>query len=173
MSNVAPWVAYAGLAASGVALLVSAAAVRIAYLSYRASGPRIHLTVAHKETKAAARRVVVAFTVTNRGRGDVSIQGFKITPYGERRPVLDVTDIEDGVPLPARLEASSSMTWDANVLPVAREYDAALRTGKIRPNSSWPSMFYFTVSAGNGLLTRDRKHMFDARQIISDAFPSI
>ncbi|MFG1954323.1 hypothetical protein [Micromonospora sp. NPDC048830] len=125
----------------------------------------------HEKTDPSARRVVMAFTVTNEGRGDVSIQGFRITPYGHRRPVLDVTEVE-GPTLPARLEGSSRATWHANVLPVAREYDQALRSGKIKPYSSWPSQFYFTLSAGNGTNAHDRAHQFDARRIIADAFPS-
>src|SRR5262245_19054039 len=165
------WVAYAALGASGLAVLVSSVAARIAYLSYRASGPRLRLKAEYKETDAAARRVVVAFTVTNLGRGEVSVQGFKITPYGHRRPVLDVTEV-DGPALPLRLAGSSIATWQANVLPVAREYDKALRDGKIKPFSSWPSHFYFTVSAGNGTYTRDRANQFDARTIIAGAFPT-
>lgn len=173
MSGSAPgWLAYAALGTSVLALLVSGVAARIAYLSYRASGPRLRLAVVHEKTDPAARRVVMTFTVTNEGRGDVSIQGFKIVPYGNRRPVLDVTDLENGPSLPARLPSSSSMTWHANVLPVARQYDAALRAGKIRPWSSWPSQFYFSVYAGNGAHTRDRVHQFDARQLIASAFPS-
>jgi hypothetical protein len=171
MSGSAPgWVAYAALGISSLAVLVSGVAARIAYLSYRASGPRLRLEAVQTATDPAARRVTMSFTVTNQGRGEVTVQGFKITPYGERRPVLDVTDIE-GPSLPARLAGSSSATWHANVLPVAREYDAALRAGKIRPHSSWPSLFYFTVSAGNGTRARDRTHQFDAGRIIADAFP--
>jgi hypothetical protein len=165
------WVAYAALGTSAFAVLVSTVAARVAYMSYRASGPRLRLEATHKETDASARRVVIDFTVTNLGRGDVSIEGFKITPYGHRRPVLDVTDVE-GPSIPARLAGSSSTTWHANVLPVARLYDAALRSGKIKPRSSWPSQFYFTVSAGNGTHAHDRTHQFDARQLIADAFPA-
>ena len=173
MPGTAPgWVAYAALIVSVLAVLVSGVAARIAYLSYRASGPRLRLAVVHNETDSAVRRVVMTFTVTNEGRGDVSIQGFKIVPYGNRRPVLHVADVESGPSLPARLPASSSMDWQVNVLPVAREYDAALRAGKIKPFSSWPSQFYFAVSAGTGKHVRDRARPFDAKQIIAEAFPS-
>ncbi|MGC5017158.1 hypothetical protein [Micromonospora sp. DT47] len=145
MSGGAPeWVAYAALGTSALAVLVATVAARVA--------------------------VVMAFTVTNEGRGEVSIQGFRITPYGHRRPVLDVTEVE-GHTLPARLASSSRTTWHANVLPVAREYEQALRSGRIKPYSSWPSQFYFTVSAGNGTQAHDRAHQFDARRIIADAFP--
>jgi hypothetical protein len=171
MSGSTPgWVAYVALGISSLAVLLSGVAARIAYLSYRASGPRLRLEAVHKETDPSARRVVTAFTVTNEGRGEVSVEGFKITPYGHRRPVLDVTDVERPA-LPARVVGSSSTTWHANVLPVAREYDAALISRRIRPFSSWPSHFYFTVCAGNGTLAHDRAHQFDARQLIANAVP--
>jgi hypothetical protein len=171
MSGGAPeWVSYAALGLSALAVLVSIVAARIAYLSYRASGPRLRLEAVYKERDPSARRVVIALTVTNEGRGDVSIQGFHITPYGERRPVVDVTDLE-GPDLPARVASNSRLTWYANVLPAVREYDAALRSGELKPHSSWPSQFYFTVSAGNGKHAHDRAHQFDARRLIADAFP--
>ena len=171
MSEGAPgWVAYAALGTSALAVLVSSVAARVAYLSYRASGPRLRLEVTRNDVDPSARRVVMSFTVTNLGRGEVSVQRFRLTPYGHRRPVLDVTDVE-GATLPHRLAGSSSETWRANVLPVAREYDEALRSGKIKPYSTWPSHFYFTVVAGNGAQAHDRARQFDARGLIAEAFP--
>lgn len=172
MSGGAPeWISYAALGTSALAVLVSVAAARIAFLSYRASGPRLRLKAVYKEKDPAARRIVMALVVTNEGRGEVSVQGFHITPYGERRPAVDVTDVE-GPELPARLAGNSRATWYANVLPAAREYDAALRSGELKPHSSWPSHFYFTVSAGNGKHAHDKAHQFDAGRLIADAFPS-
>jgi hypothetical protein len=171
MSGEAPgWISYAALGISALAVLVSSVAARIAYLGYRASGPRLRLEAVYKERNPSERRVVIALTVTNEGRGDVSIQGFHLTPYGGRRPVVDVTDLE-GPELPKRLASNSRSTWCTNIVPAAREYDAALRSGKLKPISTWPSQFYFTVSAGNGKHAHDKAHQFDARQPIADAFP--
>ena len=166
------WVAYAAFGTSLLALLVAGVSARISYLSYRASGPLLQLTVLHVETDSATRRVVMSFAVTNRGRGEVDIQGFAVKPYGNLRSVFAVTDILEGPDFPARLPANSSREWKVNVLPVAREYDAALRAKKIKPFSSWPSQVHFVVEAGNGKRAVDRRHTYDTRQLIADAFPS-
>jgi hypothetical protein len=171
MSGGAPgWVSFAALGISALAVLVSIVAVGIAYLSYRASGPRLRLEAVYEKSDPSARRIVMALTVTNEGRGDVSIESFHITPYGERRPVVAVRDLE-GPELPARVSSNSRVTWHANVLRAAREYDAALRSGKLKPRSSWPSQFYFTVYAGNGKYAHDRRHQYDTGRLIADAFP--
>jgi hypothetical protein len=61
MSGGAPgWVAYAAVGTSALAVTVSSVAARVAYLSYRASGPRLRLDVAHKETDRSAQRVIMA-----------------------------------------------------------------------------------------------------------------
>jgi hypothetical protein len=175
MTSGAPaWVSYAALGVSATAVLLSGVAARIAYLSYRASGPRLRLEAVYEEKDPSKRRIVMALTVINQGRGDVDIQGFHMTPYGgellARGTGVDVTNLE-GPDLPARLAGNSRITWYANVLPAAREYDAALRSGKLKPYSSWPSQFYFTVYAGSGKRAHDKSNQFDARQLIADAFP--
>ena len=117
MTGAAPaWVSYAALGISAIAAIVS-------FLGYRASGPRIHLKVQYVGQDAATRRVVATFTVVNKGRGDTSIVGFHVTPYGERNPVVEVeNDKVDGPTLPHRMEGNSQETWSANILPAARWY---------------------------------------------------
>lgn len=134
---------YAALGVAGFAVLVAAVAARISWLSYRASGPRIVLEVEKKSVDPG--RIVMALTVINQGRGEVSIDGFHVTPYGGERPKarrLEIEEIEEieGEPLPYRLAGNSRLTWFANVLPVARRYDAGLRDGSIKPYSSWPEL---------------------------------
>jgi ABC-type Na+ transport system ATPase subunit NatA len=75
----------------------------------------------------------MAFTVINQGRGEVSIDGFHIAPYGGQRPKARRLKIEqtEGEPLPHRLPGNSRLTWFANVLPIARRSDAGLRDGSI------------------------------------------
>lgn len=174
MSGSAPgWVTYAALITSVLAVVVSAIAARIAFLSYRASGPQLHFDVQYKETDAANRRVVMEFTITNKGRGEAGIQGFAMVPYGGSKPVVDVLDIESGPALPARLAGNASETWQVNVLSAAREYDAGLKSGKINPFSSWPSRFRFAAAAGNGNLVQSRRREYDTGAIIADAFPEV
>ena len=166
MTGGAPaWVSYAALGISGIAVLVS-------FLSYRASGPRVRLKAHYELKDPANRRAVVAFTVVNEGRGDDSIVGFHIIPYGHiRKAVVEVENVE-GPPLPHRLASNSQETWHANVLPAAREYDAGLRDKSIKPWSSWPSHIYFNVKRGNGRYVRDKSARFDARQLIADTYPT-
>lgn len=161
---------YAALAVAGGAALTAAVSARIAWLNYRASGPQIALAV--KKQSVDPGRVVVALTVENRGRGDVSIDHFLITPYGgERRKArrLQIKEIE-GEPLPHRLVGNSHATWFANVLPVARRYEAGLRDGSIQPYSSWPEMFYFTVKLGSGKYAHAKGSQYGARRLIAEAY---
>jgi hypothetical protein len=164
-------VSYAALGVAGFAVLVAAVAARISWLSYRASGPRIVLEVEKKSVDPG--RIVMAFTVINQGRGEVSIDGFHITPYGGGRPKARRLEIEqiEGDPLPYRLAGNSRLTWFANVLPVARRYDAGLRDGSIKPYSSWPERFYFSVKMGNGKYVHAKASQYGARSLIAEAYP--
>ena len=164
--------AYTALGVAGFASLMAAVAARIAWLSYRASGPRIRLEVAKKSV--APGRIVMALTVINRGRGDVSIDGFLITPYGGERRKAKRLPIEqaEGEPLPFRLAGNSRQTWFVNVLPVARRYDAGLRDGSIQPYSSWPEQFYFTVRMGSGKFAHAKAAQYGARRLSAEAYPA-
>ncbi len=161
---------YAALGIAGFAGLVAAVTARISWLSYRASGPRLALSVAKKSVSRG--RVVFALTVINQGRGEVSIDGFLITPYGGARPKARRLEIEqiEGEPLPYRLAGHSRQTWFANVLPVAQRYDAGLRDGSIRPYSSWPELFYFSVKMGNGKYVHAKWSRYGARSLIAEAY---
>jgi hypothetical protein len=161
-------VSYAALGVAGVAAFASAGSARIAWLSYRASGPRVTLEVEKRSVES--NRVMVALTVVNRGRGEVSIDRFLITPYGgERRRArrMQIEQIE-GESLPYRLAGGSRVTWFANVLPIARRYEAGLRDGSIRPYSSWPELFYFTVQLGDGKYAPAKGSNFGARNLIAE-----
>ncbi len=113
----------------------------------------------------------MGFTVVNEGRGDVSIVGFHVTPYGERKPVVLIENIE-GDPLPHRIAGNSQHSWSANVLPAMRRYDAGLRDRSIHPHSSWPSQLFFTVMVGSGKYIHAKSTQFDALTLIADAFPA-
>jgi hypothetical protein len=159
------WVSFAALALSAASLAVSA-------LAFRAGGPRLRLQVAQLPINAAnnpfRRGAGVRLTVVNSGRAAVSVERFHITPYGNREPVLTVRDV-NGPLLPFRLEAHASEIWYVDALPVARDYDEKIRGG-LRPNSSWPSQFRFTVAAGNGKRASTRTTL-DALRIIADSDP--
>jgi hypothetical protein len=171
MAGTAPeWVSYAALGVAGLAALTALTSARISYLSYRASGPRIRLRVDYKSNDAASGRVVMSFTVVNRGRGDVSIVGFYVTPYGSSKPVLAIEQVE-GEPLPQRVAGNSEETWFANVLPAMRRYDAGLRDKSIKPWSTWPSRIYFSVKIGSGKYIHAKSAEFDSRALIAGAFP--
>jgi hypothetical protein len=113
----------------------------------------------------------MALTVMSRGRGEVSIDGFDITPYGGERPKarLAIEQIE-GEPLPHRLAGNSWQTWFANVLPVARRYVAGLRDGSIKPYSAWPELFYFSVRMANGKYAHAKASHYGARSLIAEAY---
>jgi hypothetical protein len=146
MSGAPAWVSYAALALSAGALVVSV-------LAYRAGAPRLSLRAAKGPQDEFGDPIPWAapyeLTVVNAGRAAVSIEGFWVTPYGERKPLVQIHDVA-GPPLPYRLEAHSTASWLVDALPPARAYDAAIKSGRLRPNSSWPSRFRFTVAAGNG-----------------------
>lgn len=74
-----------------LAALLSGVAARIAYMSYRVSGPRLRLALLRKEMDLATRRVVVTFTVINEGRADRSVfKGSKLFPTaGPSLPAAD------------------------------------------------------------------------------------
>src|SRR5688572_10689086 len=101
MSDAPWWVAYMALALSALSLVVSV-------LSYRAGGPRLSLQV--KRVPAASannpfpRGVAMRLTVVNAGRAAVTVQSFKVTPYGDRKAVSVIRDVQ-GPTLPHRLEA--------------------------------------------------------------------
>lgn len=82
---------------------------------------------------------------------------------------MDLKDPEaEGPELPFRLEAHATEHWNVDVLPPARLYHSLLRSGRLKPHSTWPSQFYFSVQAGNGKSARNRNAM-DARGVIADA----
>jgi hypothetical protein len=162
MSDASSWVSYAALGMSGLSLVVSG-------LTYRAGGPRLRLeaTLFKGIDSPFPGGRPVELSVTNAGRAAVTVEGFHLTPYGERKPAVKVNDVV-GAALPFRLEAHASERWLVDVLPAAREYHALLRSGHLKPNSSWPSQFYFTMKAGNGKTARNR-HTMDARGVLADS----
>jgi hypothetical protein len=108
MAGTAPeWVSYAALGVAGCAALIALTSARISYLSYRAIGPRVRLQVEHRSNDPASGRVLMAFTVVNEGRGDVSIVGFHVIPHRSRKPVLAIEQVE-GEPLSHRLVGLSA-----------------------------------------------------------------
>lgn len=165
MSDAPTWVPYAALGMSGASLV-------LAGLAFRAGGPRLRLKAAPVASDAAGNPFpngsAALLTVVNAGRAAVTVQSFWVTPYGERKPVLVVADVS-GEPLPFRLEAHAAQSWYVDALPAARAYDAKL-AGGLRPNSSWPSKFRFSLAAGNGKHTH-QGGTFDALRIIADARP--
>lgn len=158
------WLTYAALVLSSASLVVSV-------LAYCAGGPRLSLRARRLAADAAGNPfpegAAVRLTVVNAGRAAVTVEGFHVTPYGNRKPVVEIRDV-DGPVLPFRLEAHASESWCVDALPAAREYDALVRSGRLTPNSSWPSQFNFTVAAGNGKTARDRSNV-DSLRIIADA----
>ena len=138
-------------------------------MTYRAGGPRLRLEAA--QLPRADSRLPsgsgVRLTVINAGRAAVTVQNFAVTPYGERKPAITVQDVH-GPALPHRLEPHASETWEADALPAAREYDSLIRSGRLKPNSTWPSQFRFTVVAGNGKRASDRR-AFDSLRLIADS----
>jgi hypothetical protein len=172
MSSGAPaWVSYGALGVAAFAAVVALVSARISYLAYKAAGPRIRLRVEPGTNEPASGRVMIKFTVENRGRGDVSIVSFQVTPYGERKPVLEIEQIEGAFTLPHRLPGNSQETWFGNVLEVMRRYDAGLRDRSIKPYSSWPSQVYFSVKLGSGKYAHAKREQFDSRALIAGAFP--
>lgn len=163
MSGAPAWVSYAALAVSAISLVVSG-------LTYRAGGPRLRLQAVSLAKGAAnspfPKGAAVTLTVINAGRAAVTVQGFHVAPYGVRESVpVDVL----GPKLPHRLEAHASETWHLDALPVARQYNALIRSGRLRPQAMVSdSQFQFGVAAGNGKTTRD-KHVYDALRLIADS----
>lgn len=142
-------------------------------LAYRAGGPRLRLRAALVPRDAASNPFsggcAVRLTVVNAGRAAVTVEKFGVTPYGERKAAVTIGD-GSGPALPHRLEAHASETWLVDALPPAREYDALIRSGRLKPHSSWPSQFNFSVAAGNGKSARDRRN-FDSLRLIADSKP--
>jgi hypothetical protein len=111
----------------------------------------------------------VRLAVINGGRSAVTVQGFNITPYGERKAAATVDEV-GGPDLPYRLEPHETQTWCVNALPAAHAYDAQIRAGTLKPYSSWPSMFRFSVAAGNGKNVQSPTK-YDSLRIIADSQP--
>ncbi len=164
MSAAPAWVSY-------VALLLSAASLLVAGLSYRAGGPRLRLESVRLRAAASPfpDGAPIRLTVINEGRAAVSVQSFLVTPYGDRSPAGTVDECE-GPELPYRLEAHETQTWCVNALPAAHAYDAQRRSGRLKPNSTWPSVFRFSVAAGDGKTAHSRT-TFDSLRIIADSRP--
>ena len=162
MSSAPAWVTYAALALAALSLVVSV-------LAYRAGGPRLRLFA---ELASAddlfAGGATFRLTVVNAGRAAVTVESFHVTPYGQRKTAAAVEDVV-GPNLPHRLEAHASESWLVDALRAAREYDAKIRGG-LRPRSSWPSKFRFTVAVGNGKIVRTRLG-FDSLRLIADSQP--
>lgn len=172
MTSAAPgWVSYAALGLSGVAGTVALVSARISYLAYKAGGPRIRLLVVMAPGEPEPGRTALNLTVVNSGRGDVSIAGFHVTPYGSRKPVLEIEEVDIAPPLPYRLPGNSQQSWGMDVLPTMRRYDAALRKGSIKPWSSWPQQVFFTVRLGNGSYVHAKSTVVNSQSIIAAAFP--
>lgn len=163
MADAPTWVPYAALGLSSGSLLVSS-------LALRAGGPRLRLQAARVAGDASGNPfpdgAAVLLTVVNAGRAAVTVQSFSVTPYGERSSVLSVKHVE-GPALPYRIDAQAAESWYVDGLPIARRYDEKLRGG-LRPNSSWPSLFRFTLNAGNGK-SKHQSGTLDALRIIADA----
>lgn len=164
MSAAPAWLTY-------VALLLSAASLVVAVLSFRAGGPRLRLQATRLQAADSSfpNGSPVRLTVINGGRAAVTVQGFNVTPYGERKAAATVDDV-DGPDLPYRLEPHETQTWCVDALTAAHAYDAQIRSGKLKPNSSWPSMFRFSLAAGNGKNARSRTN-YDSLRIIADSRP--
>jgi hypothetical protein len=161
--SVAPaWISYAALALSAGSLAVSG-------LAYRAGGPRLRLEMARlsEADSPFPGGAAMRLTVVSAGRAAVTVQSFKVTPYGNRKAVFTVRDVK-GPPLPHRLEAHASEIWYVDALSAARDYDAKIRSG-LRPNSSWPSLFRFTVVAGDGKSAHGDN--LNSLRLIADAQP--
>ena len=165
MSGAPGWVSYAALVLSAGSLLVSG-------LAFRAGGPRLRLRAAEVSEDASGNPfpggAAVLLTVVNAGRAAGTVQGFWVTPYGHRAPLFPVEDVS-GPALPFRLEPHAAQSWYVDSLPAARAYDGRIRRG-LRPFSSWPSRFRFTVVAGNGRRTHHRETL-DSLRILADARP--
>lgn len=144
MSDAPSWVSYAALGLSGLSLVVSGLTGRAGWPT---SAPGGDIVQRDRESVSGGRPVEL--TVTNAVRAAVTVEGFHLTPYGERQPSVKVSDVL-GAALPFRLEAHASERWLVDALPAAREYHALLRSGHLKPTGSWPSQFYFSMKAGNG-----------------------
>ncbi|ANY24396.1 hypothetical protein DLJ61_17950 [Gordonia terrae] len=167
MSAGAPaWVSITALGVAGFAALVALGSAWISFLAYRATGPRILLRTAHISNDPGRQRVIVEFTVVNRGRGEVNVSEFLLTPAGTRKTLLTVGHIE-GKQLPFRLVGGAEQSWQANILPVARAYHEGLQRRTYKPKSSWPTHFYFSVRTGDGKIARAREQQFDAPSVIA------
>ena len=164
MSSAPGWVTY-------VSLLLSAGALVVSVLAYRAGAPRLRLRVEAIRADAAnnpfPEGAAYQLTVVNSGRAAITVDRFRITPYGERKPAAKVTKVS-GLPLPYRLEAHASQSWVVDALPAARTYDRLIHSGQLRPHSSWPSRFRFSVDAGNGRRATTQK-VFDSLRLIADS----
>jgi hypothetical protein len=172
MSGSAPaWVSYAALGVSGIAAVIAGASARISYLSYRASGPRLQLVVQSLTRDPSSGRVLVRLKVVNRGRGDVDVAGFYVTPYGARKPVLEVKEVASGPGLPRRVAGSSEESWTLDLVPTAKRYVTGLRDRTIKPRSSWPEQAYLSVKGGNGKFVHAKSRQFSTRQLIIDSLP--
>lgn len=116
MSSAPAWVSYGALALSAGSLGVSA-------LAYRAGGPRLRLSAERFTGNTAddpfPQGATFRLTVVNAGRAAVTVEGFHVTPYGERKPAASVRDVE-GPTLPFCLEAHASETWLVDGLTAAR-----------------------------------------------------
>lgn len=166
MSTAPAWVSYAALALAAGSLIV-------ATLAFRAGGPRLSLLVRRVRSGNPQSPFpggsAFELTVVNAGRAAVSVQGFHLTPYGGRKVAVAISEV-DGPTLPHRLEPHATESWYVDALPAAREYDALIRSGRLKPYSSWPSRALFTVAAGNGKYVRNRD-TYDTLRMIADANP--
>jgi hypothetical protein len=161
------WVSYGGLTIASLALLTALGALRISYLAYRAGGARGAAQITGPMRINPGKYAKVTMTVINRGRGETSIVGFHLVPYGERKPVVPLTAIE-GPELPSRLSGSSQETFVIDVLPAFREYSKKLRSGALKPKSSWPDAVYLCAEMGDGRVVRSATQ-YGVNQILAQA----
>lgn len=166
------WISYTALGASVFAAVVSAISARTAYLAFQMSGPRLQFLVETLTPDPPNSRYIAKVKVVNRGRGEVDIAGFYITSYGHRKPILRITEIVAGHPLPHRIMGGSEEVWHLDLLPTARRYVAGLQDRSIRPWSSWPEQVYLTAKGANGNLAHAKRPQLSTRQLIIDTLPA-
>lgn len=154
------WVSY-------VALVLSAASLGVAFLAYRAGGPRLTLRSRQLRPSEAGNPfpdgTAFALTVVNAGRAAVTVEGLHVMPFGSRKHLLTIDGV-DGPQIPFRLEAHASETWTVDALPAARRLDVPASRDSLVPGVD----FQFCATAGDGKVARDHRSHRNLR-VIADA----
>ncbi len=166
MTNVPTWVPYAALGVSLAAVLVSLAALRLAYMSHRSAGPVIRLQweVAIRE-HGPKPRMLMRLSVANTGRGPVSITGFGFVSEAKKdgAPVAFENRDLNGPDLPFRLEGNSDAEWMWNSIPAFTSFQVAQARSHYRQVSPF-------VRLGNGNVVYSRGTMHPAA-LLGSMFP--